>query len=86
MEVGEGCKLSREDIIVVHFPCGTDAVELRPAFDGLFEGLDFGGVRHLLAETVERLVMVDVIRYMVVKVFEVSEGTFEVGFDRDDVL
>jgi hypothetical protein len=75
------------DIIVVHFPCGNDEVELRPAFDGLFEGLYFGDVRLLLVETAERLVMVDVIRYKVVKVLlEVSKGTFEVSFDRDDAL
>jgi hypothetical protein len=73
-------------IVVVHLSCGDEEVELRPAFDELFEGLDFGDVCHLLVETAEGFIMVDVIRYVVEKIFEVGERAFEVGFNRCDVL
>ncbi len=79
--------MSRENIVVVHLPCGNDGVEMWPAFDRLLEGLDFGDFRHLLlAETAERFIMIDVICYVAEKTFEVGERAFEVGFYRGDVL
>jgi hypothetical protein len=48
MVVDKRIEVLRKDVAVVHLPCGNDRVELRPAFNGFFEGLNFGDVGHLL--------------------------------------
>ena len=61
-------------------------IELRPTFNRFFECLDLGDVGDLLIEAAEGLVVIDVIRDVVHKIFEVHERALEIGFDCGDVL
>jgi hypothetical protein len=82
------CLASRpcECVVVSHLPCGDDRMELWPAFDGFFQGLNLGDVGHLLIEAAKGLIVVDVVCHMVNEIFEVREGALEIGFNCRDVL
>ncbi len=84
--VDESHKVSCDHVVVVHFPCDNDGIELWPSFNRVIGGLNLGDVDHLLIEAAKGLIVVDVVRYVINKVFEVREGVLEVGFSCRDVL